>query len=786
MEELTKYDAGSVKVLEGLSAVRKRPSMYIGDVSTRGYHHLVYEIVDNSIDEALAGFCKKISVIIHQNGSVSVEDDGRGIPIGKHTSGKSALEVVMTTLHAGGKFDSKTYKVSGGLHGVGAAVVNALSSWCEATVYRDNKVWIQKYKRGVPDGEVVGAGETAKTGTLIRFKPDHEIFGDSNSYDFDTLSTRLRDLAFLNSGIHIELVDERDDKKQEHRYDNGIVEFVKLLNQTKRKLNEEVIYAKGTKHDTELEVALQWTDSYRETVYSYANNINTAEGGTHYVGFKKALTRTIHQYATANGLLKKSDRLEGSDIREGLTSVVSVRVIEPQFEGQTKTKLGNAEVSSAVETILNSALGDWLERHPKEAKIIITKCIDSARARDAARKAKELARRKTALDGGSLPGKMADCQEKDPALCELYLVEGDSAGGSAKQARDRRTQAVLPLKGKILNVEKARFDTVLANEEIKTMISAIGIGVGEENKNLEKLRYHKIIIMTDADVDGSHIRTLLLTFFFRQMPELIYNGHVYIAKPPLYRVKKGAFEKYIKDDNELTSFFLSNFKTEIEIEGVTEIKELILKIQKLKTSMTRLYKRAGVGSDSAGGAAGILYNIITTPSSFGEEGFFDAVVSNLKKDETISDAGHTQEGEIWINKLGLTHKLLVNERLTNFLEYTIARTLFSEIKSRQPLPVTALLSGSKKGFNDYIKFLNWIIEISKKEYYIQRYKGLGEMNPDQLWNTTLNPQNRSLVQIEVGETIKADEMFSLLMGERVEPRREFIEKNATEVFELDV
>ena len=538
MEELTKYDAGSVKVLEGLSAVRKRPSMYIGDVSSRGYHHLVYEIVDNSIDEALAGFCKKISVAIHQDGSVSVEDDGRGIPIGKHKVGKSALEVVMTTLHAGGKFDSDSYKVSGGLHGVGAAVVNALSVWCEATVYREGKAWIQKYNRGVPSGDIESVGETDKTGTLIRFKPDEEIFGDKNTYDFEILSNRLRDLAFLNSGIHIKILDERDDKKQEHRYDNGIVEFVKLLNQAKRKLNEEVIYATGNKHNTELEVAMQWTDSYRETVYTYANNINTPEGGTHYVGFKKSLTRTVHQYATSNGLLKKTDKLEGSDIREGLTAVVSVRVMEPQFEGQTKTKLGNTEVSSAVETILNSSLADWFERHPKEAKKIISKCIDAARARDAARKAKELARRKTALDGGSLPGKMADCQEKDPSLCELYLVEGDSAGGSAKQARDRRTQAVLPLKGKILNVEKARFDTMLANEEIKTMFSAIGIGVGEENRGLEKLRYHKIIIMTDADVDGSHIRTLLLTFFFRQMPELIYGGHVYVAQPPLYSTLK--------------------------------------------------------------------------------------------------------------------------------------------------------------------------------------------------------------------------------------------------------
>lgn len=784
MEELTKYDAGSVKVLEGLSAVRKRPSMYIGDVSQRGYHHLVYEIVDNSIDEALAGFCKKIKVSIHPDESISVEDDGRGIPVGKHRVGKSALEVVMTTLHAGGKFDSDTYKVSGGLHGVGAAVVNALSVWCEATVYREGKVWVQRYKRGVPEGDLQNVGKSNKTGTLIKFKPDEEIFGDKNTYDFEVLSTRLRDLAFLNSGIHIEILDERSDKKQEHRYDNGIVEFVKLLNQTKRQLNEEVIHAKGVKNTTELEVAMQWTDAYRETVYSYANNINTLEGGTHYIGFKKALTRTVHQYATANGLLKKSDKLEGSDIREGLTAVISVRVMEPQFEGQTKTKLGNTDVSSAVETVLNSSLSDWFERHPKEAKKIISKSIDAARARDAARKAKDLARRKTALDAGSLPGKMADCQEKDPSLCELYLVEGDSAGGSAKQARDRKTQAVLPLKGKILNVEKARFDTVLANEEIKTMISAIGIGVGDENKSLDKLRYHKVIIMTDADVDGSHIRTLLLTFFFRQMPELIYNGYVYVAQPPLYRVKKGSFEKYVKDDQELNTFFLSNLNQTIE--GVSDIKRLAMHIQKFKSAMARLYKRASTNMKGADITESdiILDKLVELQGSIEEEGFLDNLINELKKDKQISDAGKSLENEVWIDKLGLTHKLLINEKLTASVEFTAAKNIFLELKNELGLPVT--IKGSDKVFDDYVSLLEGLIDSTKKEYYIQRYKGLGEMNPDQLWSTTLNPENRSLVQIEVGEAVKADEIFCLLMGERVEPRREFIEKNATKVLELDV
>ncbi len=780
MEELTKYDAGSVKVLEGLSAVRKRPSMYIGDVSLRGYHHLVYEIVDNSIDEALAGFCKKICVTLHTDGSVSIEDDGRGIPVGKHRTGKSALEVVMTTLHAGGKFDSKAYKVSGGLHGVGAAVVNALSSWCIAKVYRDNEEWVQEYVKGEPKSDICLVGASDKTGTLIRFKPDNEIFDSNINYDFETLSMRLRDLAFLNSGLFIKIIDERDARSEEYKYDNGIVEFVKMLNQSKKTLNE-IIYIKNSKKETELEVALQWSESYRETVYSYVNNINTPEGGSHYVGFKKALTRTMHQYATSEGMLKKSDKLEGSDIREGLSAVISLKVLDPQFEGQTKTKLGNTEVKSIVETILNASISDWLERNPKEARKIISKCIDASRARIAARNAKELARRKTALDGGSLPGKMADCQEKDPSLCELYLVEGDSAGGSAKQARDRRTQAVLPLKGKILNVEKARIDMVLKNDEIKTMISAIGVGVGEDNQQLEKLRYHKIIIMTDADVDGSHIRTLLLTFFYRQMPELIYNGHVYIAQPPLYRLKKGSFEKYLKDDLELIMFFLKNATEVLEIQNMSsdDRTNLLLKIQQFKNALFRLYKR---------GNEDILYKMITNSLQPDQENFFDIVVQKLKSDPSITDAGFNSNGTgiIWINKQGLKLELPASDQLFQSIEYTDAINLFNELKNAHPLPITATSKGKEVVFDDYIKLLDWIIELNKKEYYIQRYKGLGEMNPDQLWSTTLNPENRNLIQVKIGEAIKANEIFSLLMGERVEPRKNFIERNATEAYELDI
>ena len=777
MEELAKYDASSVKILEGLSAVRKRPSMYIGDVSARGFHHLVFEIVDNSIDEALAGFCKNIEIVVCADGSVSVEDDGRGIPVSTHKTGKSALEVVMTTLHAGGKFDSKAYKVSGGLHGVGAAVVNALSSKCSAKVYRHNKIWVQEYERGKPIKEVRSDGETQKTGTLIKFKPDSEIFEDGLSFDFETLSARLRDLAFLNSGLKISLIDESTNKNAVYKYDDGIIEFVRFLSQGRKLLNQEAIYTKGVRNGIELEAALQWSDSYRETIYSYANNINTVEGGTHFVGLKKALTRTIHQYALARGMLKKSDKIEGSDIREGLFAVISVKVSEPQFEGQTKTKLGNTEVLRSVETMMNTALSNWLEQHPKDAKAIVVKCLDASRARIAARNAKELARRKTALDGGSLPGKMADCQEKDPALCELYLVEGDSAGGSAKQARDRKTQAVLPLKGKILNVEKARLDTMLNNEEIKTMFSAIGVGAGEENKSLDKLRYHKIIIMTDADVDGSHIRTLLLTFFFRQMPELIYNGHIYIAQPPLYRLKKGSFEKYIKDDQELTNFLLDSSAESINIDGmdINQKKDFVLKVQKLKKSLEKLFKK---------GSRDILYALTKLPVS---SGLVSDVLEILKTDSSILNCGFDSETSmIWINKQGLKEELFFDQKLTDSIELTNAREAFNEVYNLKELPISITIKDKEFLFNDYVEFLDWMIEFNKGEFYIQRYKGLGEMNPEQLWTTTLDPNNRNLVQIEIGEASKANEMFTLLMGENVEPRREFIEENAKLTEELDI
>ena len=566
------YGADSIQVLEGLEAVRKRPGMYIGDTSLRGYHHLVYEIVDNSVDESLAGFCKQISVTIHADESISVEDDGRGIPVASHKHGKSALEVVMTVLHAGGKFDGGSYKVSGGLHGVGASVVNALSSRVTVEVKREGFVWKQTYERGKPMGDLEKLGTSDKTGTKTTFRPDTQIFkGEDITYNFATLANRFRELAFLNAGLWISLTDERSGKRQDFQFASGLREFISFMNESKKPLHNEVVHFTAVKDDVEVEIALQWNDSYSESIYSYCNNINTAEGGTHLVGFRGALTRTINAYATAKNLMKDmKENLEGEDIREGLAAVVSVKVREPQFEGQTKTKLGNTEVKGIVESLSNDKLSDWFDRNPNPAKVIIGKCVESARARLAARKARELTRRKTALDGNSLPGKMADCQERDPSLCELYLVEGDSAGGSAKQARDRRTQAVLPLKGKILNVEKARFDKMLGNEEIKTLISALGIGIGRENMTPDKIRYHKIIIMTDADVDGSHIRTLLLTFFYRQMPEILERGYIYIAQPPLYRLKKGSTERYLKDEKALMEYLLETSISNVQIKNLRD------------------------------------------------------------------------------------------------------------------------------------------------------------------------------------------------------------------------
>ncbi len=798
------YDAGSIQVLEGLEAVRKRPGMYIGDTTSRGYHHLVYEVVDNSVDEALAGHCSKVSVIIHADDSVTVEDDGRGIPVDMHKDGKSALEVVMTVLHAGGKFDKDTYKVSGGLHGVGASVVNALSIRCVVEVKKDGHLYRQTYEKGIPTTGLEKLGETEKRGTKTTFKPDREIFKDESiRYDFSILANRFRELAFLNAGLHIHLADERTGKKQDFQFADGLVEFVGYMNDTKKATHPEVVFFKGVKDDVEVEIALQWNDSYSESVYSYCNNINTIEGGTHLAGFKGALTRTANAYATQKNLLKDlKENLEGDDIREGLAAVVSVKVREPQFEGQTKTKLGNNEVKGAVESLVNEKLMDWFDRNPGYSKTIIMKCVESARARLAARKARDLARRKTALDGGSLPGKMADCQERDPALCEIYLVEGDSAGGSAKQARDRRTQAVLPLKGKILNVEKARFDKMLSNEEIRMMVSALGTGIGRDNFNLEKARYHKIIIMTDADVDGSHIRTLLLTFFYRQFPGLIEKGYVYIAQPPLYRVKKGNSEKYLKDERGLTQFLLDTSLSKISVqnmkEAVTELelKKFILNIHKfddlLKAMANRFDREVLIHFlATEKKLVDILKSEAEIKSSFESlkvwaknnplSGISD-IELEIRKNEEYGNF----DFDIMTIKYGYKSKSEFGSKTAESHEWVELSQLYKSFHSIVPLPVVAKAEAAEQTFGDYIDFYNWVMELGKKGNYVQRYKGLGEMNPEQLWQTTLNPENRNLLRVTIDDAMAADETFSILMGEQVEPRRKFIEDNALLAGELDV
>lgn len=799
------YDASSIQVLEGLEAVRKRPGMYIGDTSSRGYHHLVYEIVDNSVDEALAGYCKHILITIEPDDSISVEDDGRGIPVDKHKDGRSALEVVMTVLHAGGKFDKGSYKVSGGLHGVGASVVNALSSRCTVTVRKDGTVWKQVYEKGKPQGSLEKLGETDKTGTTVNFKPDREIFKDESiKYDFAILANRFRELAFLNAGLHISLADQRNGKKQDFQFSEGIAEFVTFMNQSKKSVHPDVIFFKGTKDDVEVEVAMQWNDSYTESIYSYCNNINTVEGGTHLVGLRGALTRTANAYAAEKNLLKDlGANLEGDDIREGLAAVISVKVREPQFEGQTKTKLGNNEVKGIVESLVNEKLADWFDRNPSPSKIIISKCVEAARARLAARKARDLARRKTALDGGSLPGKMADCQERDPALCELYLVEGDSAGGSAKQARDRKTQAVLPLKGKILNVEKARFDKMLSNEEIRMMISALGTGIGKENVNIEKARYHKIIIMTDADVDGSHIRTLLLTFFYRQLPEVLERGYIYIAQPPLYRAKRGNSETYLKDEKALSQFLLGQAISKMKVLNLrdgtdeVELRKVVLNIQKydqlLKGTSTRFDRDVLMFMLSRGEA---LKDTLKSESKLKTvfEEFKQWALEHPEKGISLVQFKTEKENELesyefqlQTTKFGYNFTSTFNFKVADSSEWTDLKALWDSFQKIVTLPIQFQTDSEEiLEFNDYVNFYHHIMELGKKGLYIQRYKGLGEMNPEQLWETTLNPENRNLLRVTIDDAMAADETFSVLMGEQVEPRRQFIQDNALLAKELDI
>jgi DNA gyrase subunit B len=809
------YNADQIKVLEGLDAVRKRPAMYIGSTGVDGLHHLVYEVVDNSVDEHMAGFGETIEATIHIDGSVTVVDNGRGIPTGMHsTQKKSAAEVALTVLHAGGKFEQGAYKVSGGLHGVGISVVNALSEWLELEIWQDGQVFEQRYERGKATAPLAVTGKTKKRGTKVTFKPDGAVF-ETLDFSFDVLAQRLRELAFLNKGLEIALKDERKQKEQTFKYKGGIVSFVEHLNGAKTPLHKP-IFVEMEKNQIVLEVAIQYNDGYAENMYSFANNINTREGGTHLVGFKAALTRTINNYANSHELLKKDDEsLTGDDVREGLTAVVSVKIRNPQFEGQTKAKLGNSEVKGIVEAAVNEALGSYFEENPPVARKIIAKSLEAARAREAARKAKELIRRKSALDGGSLPGKLADCSEKDPAHSELFIVEGDSAGGSAKQGRDRKFQAILPLKGKILNVERARFDKMLTSDEIRTLIMALGTGIGraradEEGKDdkdkesfdIAKARYHKIILMTDADVDGSHIRTLLLTFLYRQMHELIERGYIYIAQPPLFKVKKGKSEKYLKDEKALNEYLsdLAVEDAEVAIEGQGFVGgRRLLPVLKKMIQFEELLARSGRKQYEPG----ILRVVVDEPGLDREllknKAALTKAVGNIKKGLTLAYPKATialdiaDDEEHHSNKISCTVQASGLTREQDITHDVVASADFRELQKLAPSsiglghpPYKLKAKGAETQYDGTGDLVKAILDIGKQGLNIQRYKGLGEMNPTQLWETTMDPEKRSLLQVKLEDMTGVDEVFSVLMGDEVEPRREFIQKHALEVRNLDV
>jgi len=788
-----KYDATSIKVLGGIEAVRKRPAMYIGSTGELGLHHLVWEVVDNSVDEAMAGFCDEINVTVHDDNSVTVVDNGRGIPVDMHaTEKKPAAEVVMTVLHAGGKFDSDTYKVSGGLHGVGVSVVNALADWLDLEIWRDGEVWEQSYEKGVPTSKLKASGKTRKTGTKITFHADPSIF-DKTIYSFDTLSQRLRELAFLNKGLKITLDDERSNKKTEFRFTGGIAEFVKHLNRGKQTLHDSPIYMEGKRAQVDIEIALQYNDSYAENIFSFANTINTVDGGSHLAGFRSALTRTLNYYASSTGMLKEQKdevSINGDDVREGLVAVVSVKLPQPQFEGQTKGKL-NSDIKGLVEQLVNEKLGEYFDKHSSIARKIIGKCIDAARAREAARKARELTRRKSALDSSGLPGKLADCQERDPARCELFLVEGESAGGSAKGGRDRRYQAILPLKGKILNVEKARYDKMLGHEEIRAIITALGTGIGKDDFDATKLRYHKVILMTDADVDGSHIRTLLLTFFFRHMRELIEKGNIFIAQPPLYRVKRGKMDRYIRDERDFARELMKRATEEHVVKGKTgksleggELTQFLLNIQEYDQVAAKLGRRLGDPK---------LVDVLAESDLEKKTDFADKKkLQELAK--AIEKAKLELESKLVYDEEHSLHELLlknggerkINWALAATAEYKRLRTLRQAIQENDRPPFTIQHNGDKVTRDNSSALLGYVLEDAKKEFTITRFKGLGEMNPEQLWATTMNAESRTLLQVRLEDAVAAEDIFSTLMGENVEQRRKFIEDNALDVVNLDI